>query len=162
MKRWWLSVPVVVVTIMLVSSMFLLQGTRPSPVVLRGSLFVSDAGRSHGGFEYNAEWNATLTVDGAIGSLKLVLHVGLSDALTRHEYRITDFVQEPGKVSLKIEGRPVVVVWTERDEIWGRIYDRHYIASWGSDAPLEELRGTISPAIFSGLVGFWYVELRLR
>jgi len=36
------------------------------------------------------------------------------------------------------------------------------LASWGGDAPQNELSGSISPTIFPGLNSAWYVELRLR
>jgi len=38
--------------------------------------------------------------------------------------------------------------------------DGYYIASWGGDAPNEEIRGAISPEVF-GLPDHYYVELRL-
>lgn len=146
----------------LVVGMLILQNYRASTVVLRGSLFVSDAGRSHGGFEYNAEWNATLTVDGTSGTLKLALNIGLGDALTKHEYSITEFEMEPNKISMRIDGQPLTLVWVENDTVWSHTYDGYYIASWGGDAPPEEMRGNISPQIFPGLADHYYVELRLK
>ena len=146
----------------LVVGVLILQNYRASTVVLRGSLFVSDAGRSHGGFEYNAEWNATLTVDDTSGILKLALNIGLGDALTKHEYSIAEFKMEPNRISMRIDGQPLTLVWVENDTIWSHTYDGYYIASWGGDAPPEEMRGTISPKIFPGLVDHYYVELRLK
>lgn len=129
---------------------------------MQGSLFVSDAGRSHGGFEYNAEWNATLSVTGRTGTLRFVLNLGLGDALEKHEYRVTDFEMQPATITMRIEGQSVMLVWMEEDRIWDHSYDMHYIASWGSEAPPDEIRGTIFPSHFPGLADFWYVELRLQ
>ena len=90
MKRSLLLILTAIAAIVFVTAVFLFQVFLFTPLVLRGSFFVSDAGRSHGGFEYNAEWNATLTVKGTTGTLDLVLNVGLGDALEKHEYGITE------------------------------------------------------------------------
>ena len=129
---------------------------------MTGSMFVSDAGRSHGGFEYTATWNATLDLSGSSGTLRLVLNLGLGDALTEHQFAITDFAKNSTNISMKIDGRPVTLVWTENDPIWNGTFDRYYVASWGGDAPQNELRGSISPTTFPGLNNAWYVELRVR
>ncbi len=134
----------------------------PKSETLSGSLFVSDAGKSHGGFEYNAEWNATLDVSGSSGTLKLVLNVGLGDALNKHEFIVTDFTRDSTRISMKLDGHPVTLVWVEKDVIWDGKYDKYYIASRGNDSPLEEIRGSISPKDFPGLIDSYYVELRLR
>ncbi|MEM3404122.1 MAG: hypothetical protein QXJ17_06285 [Nitrososphaeria archaeon] len=130
--------------------------------VLKGSLFVSDAGESRGGFEYNAEWNATLTLYGDEGVLKFVLNIGLGDALLKHEYKVSNVQITREKISMKVEGTPLEMIWVENDRIWGGQYDRHYIASWGGYAPSDEIRGIISPKIFEGLAEHYYVELRLK
>ncbi len=129
---------------------------------LTGSLFVSDAGRSHGGFEYNASWNAELTLSGSTGTLKLTLDVGLGDALTKHEFAVTDFARDNGSLSLKLDGQALRLVKVAQDTVWDGEFNGYYIASWGSDAPAAELRGTISPDMFPGLAPHYYVELRLR
>lgn len=162
MKPTSLASLLVIVAVLLAALLLISQVTRPTGMVMRGSLFASDAGRSHGGFEYNAEWNATLTISGSSSVLKLVLSVGLGDALQKHEYRITDFEENSAKLSMKIEGHPVVLVWQANDIIWNHIYDRYYVASWGSEVPPEEIRGAITPLIFPGLAEHYYVELRLR
>lgn len=151
----------VIISIVIASSVFIFRALYPSRTVFYGSLFVSDAGRSHGGFEYNASWNATLTVENGIGDLKLVLDVGLGDVLEKHEYHVTDFAKDQSKISMKIDGEPVILIWIKKDIVWNHMYDEYYIASWGSDAPPEEVRGTISPKIFPVISDFWYVELRL-
>ena len=59
-------------------------GGAPSQTTMAGSMFVSDAGKSHGGFEYTATWNASLQASGSTGNLTFVLQVGLGDALTKY------------------------------------------------------------------------------
>jgi len=162
MNRSSLFALIAVVTAASLTAAFLYMEFNPSNVTLSGSLFVSDAGRSHGGFEYNAEWDAKLTVEGTTGTLGLVLHAGLGDPLEQHEYRVESFSMDSSTVNMIIEGHPLVLVWVEDDVVWDHAYDRHYIASWGSDAPREEIRGVIMPTIFPGLVETYYVELRLR
>ena len=133
------------------------------PQVMMGTMFVSDAGRSHGGFEYTASWNATLSLKlGNQGSLQLVLNLGLGDALTEHNFTVTDFSRNSTTASMNIDGRPVTMRWVTNDSVWNQTYDRYYIASWGSDAPPNEIIGRISPTIFPGLNSFWYIELRLH
>jgi len=148
--------------ILLVVVLFMYHGVRPTAVVMHGSLFVSDAGQSHGGFEYNAEWNASLSVQGSDGFLRLVLNVGLGDALQKHQFRITDFTKDSAKITMKIDGQSVVLIWQENDQVWEHTFDEYYAASWGSESPPAELRGTISPTVFPGLAEHYYVELRLR
>jgi hypothetical protein len=129
---------------------------------MTGSMFVSDAGRSHGGFEYTATWNVTLALSGSTGTMNLLLNVGLGDALTKHQFAVTGFTRNSTDVSMKVDGMPVALPLEESDTIWNGTFDRYYVASWGGDAPQGEVRGTISPTIFPGLADFWYVELRLR
>jgi hypothetical protein len=137
------------------------QTTTPSQTTMTGSMFVSDAGKSHGGFEYTASWNATLEVTGSTGTLNLVLSLGLGDALTKHQFAVTDFSRNSTNVSMKVDGRPVTLVWVNADPIWNGTFNHYYVASWGGYAPQNEIRGSISPTIFPGLTSFWYVELRL-
>lgn len=140
--------------------------SRPAPASsnasMTGSMFVSDAGRSHGGFEYTASWNATLDLSGATGTLNLLLKVGLGDALSVHQFAIAGFTRNSTNVSMRIDGRPVTLVWIENDPVWNGTFDRYYVGSWGSDAPQNELRGAISPSVFPGLNSAWYIELRLH
>lgn len=131
-------------------------------VSMNGSFLASDAGQSHGGFEYVAVWNASLVIYGGSGRLTLWPSSGLGDALTRHEYFVSSFYSNQTHTALSIDGIPVVLVWTANDTVWNHRYDNYYIASWGGSAPPDEIRGAISPAIFPGLVGHYYVELRLR
>lgn len=160
MKRKFI---ILVITVLMIGVTYsIMVYFQPKPITLRGSMFVSDAGRSHGGFEYNAEWNATLNIQGSRGSLDLVLNIGLGDALTKHHYDVTEFKMDEKKITMKIEGEMVTLILVEADEIWDHTFDGFYIASWGGDAPPEEIRGTIKPLIFQGLVDHYYIELRLR
>jgi len=165
-KAECVAVAVVVMVIGASAIAYLSRSTspqQPAATMMRGSLFVSDAGRSHGGFEYTASWNATLSLTGKnTGVLDLVLDVGLGDALSRHNFTITDFVRNSTTISMLLDSQPVTTRWTTTDTVWNQTYDNYYIASWGDDAPTNELIGKISPTMFPGLANFWYVELRLR
>jgi len=162
MNRSSLFALIIFAIIISLAAVLLYVEFNPSKVTLSGSLFVSDAGRSHGGFEYNAEWDATLTVEGTTGTLGFVLRVGLGDALEQHDYRVEGFSMDSSAVSMIIDGQPLELIWVEEDTIWNHTYDRYYIASWGSDAQQGEIKGVITPMIFPGLVETYYVELRLR
>ena len=140
---------------------------KPETRTFAGSMFVSDAGQSHGGFEYNAEWTANLTVVGDTGMLTLTLKTGLGDALTKHEYAVTEFKKDDPTlswrlISFSLNGNPVKLVLIGDDTIWNGQFSNYYIASWGAEAPGEEIRGLIKPTYFEGLPDFWYVELRLK
>ncbi len=128
---------------------------------LAGSLFISDAGQSHGGFEYTASYNVSLNVKDGRGTMTALLDVGLGDTLTKHDYAVTDFQMTSGAIRMNVDGQAVVLPWTSDDTVWNGAYANHYIASWGSTAPAEEIRGTISPSIFLGVPSTYYVELRV-
>ncbi|MEM0344015.1 MAG: hypothetical protein QXU73_07210 [Thermoplasmata archaeon] len=144
-----------------------------------GSLHVNDAGRSHGGFEYAAEYAVSFhgyrwldrspsgglvpvyfTGDNVV--LGLTLDVGLGDVLQIHELSLTVSYDNLRR-ALILESREarIVAELVEVDKVWNGAWDGYYIASWGADAPPEEMRGEISPEIF-GLPAHYYVELRLR
>ncbi len=128
---------------------------------LAGSLFISDAGQSHGGFEYAASYNVSLSVKDGRGTMTAVLDVGLGDTLTKHEYAVSDFQMTSGAVRMNVDGQAVVLPWTSDDKVWNGTYDNRYIASWGSTSPAEEIRGTINPSVFLGVPSSYYVELRI-
>jgi hypothetical protein len=128
----------------------------------KGTFFVSDAGESHGGFEFTAEYNAEFDVTNGIGTLTLTQIIGLGDPLEKHVYSITDLqIDKNNKITMNIDDNPVELIFVESDEIWNHQFDNHYIASWGGFAPENEIKGVISPTIFPGLPDFWYVELRI-
>ena len=136
----------------------------PAEKLYSGSLFVSDAGQSHGGFEYTATWDAAMEVAGTVGALNLTLNVGLGDALQQHHFNITNFhIDTAGQeISFAINGFQVSMINNTLDKIWNSTFNNFYVASWGSTAPADEIKGVITPKVFPGLPDFWYVELRLR
>lgn len=128
---------------------------------MRGSLFVSDAGQSHGGFEYTASYNLTIHAQGHQGTLTANLSLGLGDTLTKHQFSVTDLEIAQDKVTMKLDGQTVELLWTSSDTVWNHQFDNYYIASWGPAAPSEELKGSVSPSIFAGVPLTYYVEIRL-
>ena len=127
-----------------------------------GTFFISDAGESHGGFEFTAEYKAEFDVINGIGTLTLTQIIGLGDPLEKHVYSITDLkIDKNNKITMNIDDNPVKLIFVQSDEIWNHQFDNHYIASWGGFAPENEIKGVISPLIFPGLPDFWYVELRI-
>lgn len=134
-----------------------------------GSLHINDAGRSHGGFEYAAEYrvevsqacNGTVRV-GHIAALVLTLEVGLGDALQVHELQLRlSYDEARDEIILSSGGTTITLIRVEEDTVWNHEWDGYYIASWGGDAPDDELRGEISPVVF-GIPSHYYVELRLE
>lgn len=127
-----------------------------------GTFFVSDAGESHGGFEFTAEYKTEYDVTNGKGTLTITQITGLGDPLEKHVYSITDLkINELDRITMNIDDNPVELVFVESDEIWNHQFDNNYIASWGGFAPENEIKGMISPTIFPGLPDFWYVELRI-
>ena len=134
-----------------------------------GSLHINDAGRSHGGFEYAAEYkvevsqacNGTVRT-GHIAALAFTLEAGLGDALEVHELQLKlSFDELRDEITLSSGNTTITLVKVEVDRIWNHEWDGYYIASWGGDAPDGEIRGEISPEVF-GLPDHYYVELRLE
>jgi|GEM_PF-3139821 len=127
-----------------------------------GTFFVSDAGESHGGFEFTAEYKTEFDVTNGIGTLTITQVTGLGDPLEKHVYSITDLkIKKFNKITMNIDEYPVELIFVKNDIIWNHQFDNNYIASWGGFAPENEIKGMISPIIFPGLPDFWYVELRI-
>jgi hypothetical protein len=127
-----------------------------------GTFFVSDAGESHGGFEFTAEYKTEYDVTNGKGTLTITQITGLGDPLEKHVYSITDLkIKELDRITMNIDDNPVELVFVESDEIWNHQFDNNYIASWEGFAPENEIKGVISPTIFPGLPDFWYIELRI-
>jgi hypothetical protein len=135
--------------------------TRNTKIRMTGSLFVSDAGRAKGGFEYTATYNATLVASNGSGTLNLTLSIGLGDSLTQHVYTVSNLSINSSRVSMLLNGRPVRLDWTANDTVWNGRFSNNFIASWGPNSPQSELRGIIAPTIFPGLYEGYSVELRL-
>ena len=129
---------------------------------IEGTFFVSDAGESHGGFEFTAEYKTEFDVTNGIGTLTITQVTGLGDPLEKHVYSITDLkIKENNKITMNIDEYPVELIFVQSNVIWNHQFDNNYIASWGDFAPENEIKGMISPIIFPGLPDFWYVELRI-
>ena len=127
-----------------------------------GTFFISDAGESHGGFEFTAEYKTEFDVTNGRGNLIITQIIGLGDPLEKHVYSITDLnIKKNNKITMNIDNYPVELIFVRSDEIWNHQFDNNYIASWGGFAPENEIKGFISPIIFPGLPDFWYVELRI-
>ena len=127
-----------------------------------GTFFISDAGESHGGFEFTAEYKSEFDVTNGRGNLIITQIFGLGDPLEKHIYSITDLkIKKNNKITMNIDKYPVEIIFVKSDEIWNHQFDNNYIASWGGFAPENEIKGVISPIIFPGLPDFWYVELRI-
>jgi hypothetical protein len=127
-----------------------------------GTFFISDAGESHGGFEFTAEYITEFDVTNGRGNLIITQITGLGDPLEKHVYSITDLkIKKNNKITMNIDNYPVELIFVKSDEIWNHQFDNNYIASWGGFAPENEIKGVISPIIFPGLPDFWYVELRI-
>lgn len=133
-----------------------------------GSLFVSDAGESHGGFEFTADYGVSIVsprsvtvLSGDEVTMELVLDTGLADPLSAHEFKIR-ITYDPlaDEMCLSLAKTTIRLVHVHEDTVWNHEFDGYYIASWGGYAPTEELRGHIGPSVF-GLPGHYYVELRL-
>lgn len=134
-----------------------------------GSMFISDAGSSHGGFEYTASYYANLTpvepsqiLSGDQVVLDLALEIGLGDALEKHSYSF-QIVYNPltNTVCLKDSDITIALAYVGSDTVWDHEWDGYFIASWGGYAPADEIRGVIDPTWF-GLPEHYYIELRLK
>lgn len=125
-----------------------------------GSFYANDCGVSHGGFEWAADYKATLLVNEKKGDLIIEFSVGIGDYLTRHKFFISDFSEAGGSLSFKIKGKPVLLIFQEYDRIWNGQYNRHYIGNNSND--ISERLGSLPIEIFTGLKPHFYVELRLK
>jgi hypothetical protein len=144
------------------------SGPRFMVVFDAGSLYINDAGMSHGGFEYAAEYSVTVSQgcngtveEGHIAALDLALVRGLGDALQVHHLELLlGSSTNVNEILLSGGGVEIRLVRQVEDLVWNHSWDGYYVASWGAYAPQGEIRGTISPGIF-GLPDHYYVELRL-
>ena len=144
------------------------EPARHSVTFVSGSMFISDAGTSHGGFEMNVEYSVEIsstsgrviyTGDSVIVDIRHLL--GLGDPVDPHifEMKISYDPSEDEVILEKAKTR-LRFAYVEHDEIWAGAYDGQYIASWGGYAPPEEIRGFITP-VFFGLPDHYYIEMRL-
>ncbi len=141
---------------------------RHSITFIGGSMFISDAGSSHGGFEMTVEYSLRISptrgdviYTGSMVMLEIEYEIGLGDPIESHELEMRmDYNPFTDEVTLQMTKTRLRFVYVEQDVVWNHQYDDHYIASWGGDAPQEEIRGNINP-VFFGLPAHYYVEMRL-
>ncbi|MBN1677971.1 MAG: hypothetical protein JW880_05475 [Candidatus Thermoplasmatota archaeon] len=141
---------------------------RYSITFIEGSMFISDAGSSHGGFEMTVEYSLNISPTrgdviyaGDTVLLEIKYEIGLGDPIESHELEMRmDYDPFTDEVILQMTKTRLRFAYVEQDLVWGRQYDDYYIASWGGDAPQEEIKGNIGP-VFFGLPSHYYVEMRL-
>ncbi|MDH5685230.1 MAG: BsuPI-related putative proteinase inhibitor [Hadesarchaea archaeon] len=131
-----------------------------------GSMFFSDAGESHGGFEFTAGYTVIISDNsfetGDTVHLTFELDIGFCDPLDVHDlYLKLSYSDADDEITLQNDSVVIRLVKVENDIIWDHQFDDYYIASWGGCAPEEEIRGEISPSVF-GLPVHYYIELRLK
>jgi hypothetical protein len=86
-----------------------------------GTFFVSDAGESHDGFEFTAEYKTKYDVTNGKDTLTITQITGLGDPLEKHVYSITDLkINELERIKMNINDNPVELVFVESDEIWNQ------------------------------------------
>ena len=61
--------------------------------------------------------DASLTVRGSAGKLRLVLNMGLGDPLQKHEYNVSAYSRDQNRISMKTDGNQVALIWVEEDDI---------------------------------------------
>lgn len=130
-------------------------------MLLLGSLFVSDAGSPMGNFTNAATYNVSLAIQNSTGVLILTFDSG-TDVITNHAFTVTCLCSEDSGFEVKFDGQSISLPLDQVDPVWNGTYANYYIASYGQDAPLEAMRGSIDPLSFPGLHQGYYVELRLR
>jgi len=137
--------------------------------IVDGWMFISDAGQSHGGFEYTGQYEVDIApaheefiFDGSVVDMRLTLELGLGDPIEPHNLTmVIDYYPKTDQVLLDFDGSQIVLDMVEIDDVWNHEYDGWYAASWGSEAPPNEVHGEISPEMF-GLPAHYYVDMRLH
>lgn len=153
---------VVVVSVLLVASGLLyLLLTRPQlEGGTSGTLLINDAGESHGGFEYAADYIALLQgwTDGR-KEISFELEVGLGDALGVHALRVSEFDWDDETMTLRTDAGTIRLIMTLDDEQWGERFDGLFLAVHASSNEDENI-GSIEPEML-GLPSHYYVLLAL-
>ena len=163
----------VLAMVLLVAAGISVSSNKSEPIDFRldysdGSMFISDAGASHGGFEFTASYKVRLSpvlgtpiYSGDEVHVRFELEAGLGDPLSVHELLMrVIYVPESDEIHLTIAKTRFQLVHVLEDTVWDHEFDGYYIASWGGFAPPEEILGDIGPKAF-GLPDHYYVELRL-
>jgi hypothetical protein len=134
-----------------------------SPVqggTLYGTLFINEGGFSNATASVTASYNATLIAHNGDGSVLFTFLSG-TDLLQTHLVSIGNYTIGISQLSMTLNGHSVIMPWEDNDTVWAGVYDNNYIASWGPSAPSYELRGAVSPPVFS-LPANDYVEFRFE
>jgi hypothetical protein len=83
-----------------------------------GTFFISDAGNSHGGFEFTAEYKTEFDVTNSRGNLIITQITRIGDPLQKHVYSITDLkLKENNKITMNIDNYPVELIFVKSDVI---------------------------------------------
>ncbi|MFX1424707.1 MAG: hypothetical protein ACFFB2_20490 [Promethearchaeota archaeon] len=145
----------------------ILQTTPQSEfIVFEGSMFSSDAGISHGGFEWTASYTARWSISKKFfnGILNLTLDKGLgshfNNGVNSVEIPITDFFFNGSAISFINQDFQVILDFVEYDTIWGGTYNNQYIAIQSLNS--SEICGSIDPLMVPGFIEWFYIELRLH
>ncbi|MFQ6107552.1 MAG: hypothetical protein ACE5QF_08230 [Thermoplasmata archaeon] len=136
--------------------------TCSAPDYFEGTLFVNEAGSPKGDSNYTAEYSAQLYITDSHGFIAFAQISGDSDKLTQHVFNVSCACIDDGSLSFGFEDYEITLDWVGVDTIWDGNYSNYYIASRGSLAEPNEVRGSIFAFQFPGLPDPYYVELRLR
>lgn len=126
-----------------------------------GSFYVNHAGEPTSDPPCYAEFNVTLVVLNSSGSLEFNRTGGALN-VTLTSLPVHCLCRSNEQVSFTIVGRELRLIWDPVDPVWNGMYSDHYIASYGSEASSQAIRGSIWAGDFPGLPLHYYVELRLK
>jgi hypothetical protein len=135
-------------------------------VVFEGSMFASDAGISHGGFEWTASYSVRWSIsrESSNGILNITLDEGLgshfSGGATSVEIPTIDFFFNGSAISFLSQNFHVILDFVEYDTIWDGSYNDQYIAIQSLNS--SEICGSIDPLMVPGFIEWFYIELRLH
>ncbi|UCG03225.1 MAG: hypothetical protein JSW11_04385, partial [Candidatus Heimdallarchaeota archaeon] len=134
---------------LLVVQLIFLTNLQSEFVVFEGSMFASDAGISHGGFEWTASYNARWLISrkSSDGIMNITLSEGLgshfSNGVTSVEIPITDFFFNGSSIGFLIQNMEVFLDFVEYDTIWDGMYNNQFIAVQSLNS--SEICGSIDP-----------------
>jgi hypothetical protein len=146
--------------IALTAASFYLNAAPTKTTSMLGTLTVNSGGRLSAPASYAATYNVSLNSYEGNGTLNFTLISKGSDALTMHNFTVTNVVANAYNLNMTVSGQAVELSWINNSTIW-KGNNESYFASWGPAAPTDELVGTISPADFPGLQPAYYVVLIL-
>jgi len=157
---------VLMILALLVFQLILLTNPQSDLVVFEGSMYASDAGISHGGFEWTASYNTHWSISrkSSNGVLNITLDEGLGslfpNGVNSIEISLVDFFFNGSAISFWIQNNQVILNFVEYDTIWDGTYNSQYIAIQSLNS--SEICGSINPLLVPGFIEWFYVELRLH